>query len=105
MWEYSVSLYSIIYTDETAPGPCVLDITGLFKDYTTTSVVEATPDFLEIPHEHANDKQQHGGQQTDDSGVECKEGARVRRCSGGNARKFIIELFPLQLKTFVITLQ
>lgn len=76
---------------------------GLFKDYTTTSVVEATPDFLEIPHEPANGEQQHGRQHTDNSEVECKEG--VRRCSGGKARKFIIELSPLQLKTFIITLQ
>ena len=42
--------HNIIYVDENAPRPCILDITALFKEFATTSVVEATPDFLEIPH-------------------------------------------------------
>lgn len=44
-----------------------------------TSIVEATPDFLEIPH---------------------SDGPRMRRGS-----RFVIELYPLQLKTFIVTLQ
>ena len=80
-----------------------MDIAGLFKDYTTTSVLEATPDFLEIPHHKpANSKTQHSEQHTDGSGVERRDG--VRRYSEAKTR-FLIELFPLQLKTFVVTLQ
>lgn len=100
--------YSIIYTDETAPAWSMhfgRYITALFKDYTTISVIEATPDFLEILHKRANGKQQHhdGGQHTDDDSGTSKEG--IRKCYGVKTIQFLIELFPLQLKTFVITLQ
>ena len=84
--------YSIIYTDEHAPGPCTVDITALFKEFTTTSVVEATPDFLEIPHVS-----------TDDTKLNCQEGDKV--CERQKKHNFLIELYPLQLKTFIITLQ
>lgn len=82
---------SIIYTDEHAPGPCSVDITGLFSEYTATSVVEATPDFLEVPHDHEEDA------------LEGREGGKV--LEGTKARQFLIELYPLQLKSLIITLQ
>ena len=81
---------SIIYTDEHAPGPCTVDITVLFKEFTTTSVVEATPDFLEIPHA--------GG-----TTLNCEEGSS-KECEKGKMNKFLIELYPLQLKTLILTL-
>lgn len=82
---------SIIYTDERAPGPCTVNITGLFSEYTTSSVVEATPDFLEIPQAHKEDA------------LKDTEGSRV--LEGTKARQFLIDLHPLQLKSLIITLQ
>ena len=82
---------SIIYTDEHAPGPCTVDITGLFDVYTTTSVVEATPDFLEIPRGH------------EETALKDREGDKV--LEEMKARQFLIELYPLQLKSLIITLQ
>ena len=83
--------HSIIYVDENAPGPSTLDVTALFKEFTTTSVVEATPDFLEIPHT---------GSAT--SVLNHKESGEDRE--KGKIDKFLIELYPLQLKTFILTL-
>ena len=80
---------SIIYTDEHAPGPCTVDITALFKEFTTTSLVEATPDFLEIPHA--------GG-----TTLKCEEGSS-KECEE-KINNFLIELYPLQLKTLILTL-
>ena len=82
-------IHSIIYTNEKAPGPCTLDITALFKEFTTSSVVEATPDFLEMPH-------------TGSAALNCKEASE--ECEKGKRNKFLIELYPLQLKTLILTL-
>ena len=83
--------HSIIYVDENALGPCTLDITALFKEFTTTSVVEATPDFLEIPHAGSASVPNHK-----ESSEECAKEKIID--------KFLIELYPLQLKTFILTL-
>lgn len=85
--------FSIIYTDEHAPGPCSVDITGLFSEYTAISVVEATPDFLEVPREHEEEEDALDGRE------------RGKVLEGTNERKFLIELYPLQLKSLIITLQ
>ena len=78
----------ILYTDENAPESCTMDITALFKEYTVTSVAEATPDFLEIPHSQCQDEQK-GGQ----------------GCGMENNGKYLISLDPLKLKTLIITLE
>ena len=75
--------HSIIYVDENAPA--------LFKEFTTTSVVEATPDFLEIPHAGSASVLNHK-----ESGEEHAKGKIIN--------KFLVELYPLQLKTFILTL-
>ena len=75
--------HSIIYVDESAPA--------LFKEFTTTSVVEATPDFLEIPHTGSASVPNHK-----ESSEECAKEKIID--------KFLIELYPLQLKTFILTL-
>ena len=71
-------------TAEATPTPVTVDVTGLFKHFSVTSVVEATPDFVETPptssYTSNNDKRMKGS-------------------------KFVIELYPLQLKTLIISLQ
>lgn len=71
-------------TDEVGPGPLTLDITGLFKNLKVTSVVEATPDFLEVPSSHV---------------TSLANKNRTPRS------EFSIELYPLQLKTLIVSFQ
>lgn len=76
-----------------------MDVTELFKDHTTTSVVEATPDFVELPHRHGN-----GGHHAGNGVSKCNEEGGYR-CEEVKVGKFSVELYPMQLKTFIITLQ
>ena len=106
-------IFSIIYTDEHAPGPCTLDITALFKNLTMTSVVEATPDFLEIPRGNFyadlrdDGNRQHSGYEknTGKTKAYAKERENVSGFERVNVDKFLIELYPLQLKTLVLTVE
>ena len=97
-----VNFHSIIYTDENAPGPCAFDVTALFKEFTTTSVVEATPDFLEIPHQGHNGHGHAAADSSTSATLNCREGSE--EYNRGKMDKFLIELYPLQLKTLILTL-
>ena len=95
--------HSIIYTDENAPGPCTLDITALFKEFTTTSVVEAAPDFLEIPHQGRDGHGRAAADSSTSATLNCREGSEECNIKG-KIDKFLIELYPLQLKILILTL-
>ena len=79
-----------------------LDITALFKEFTTTSVVEAAPDFLEIPHQGHDGHGRAAADSSTSATLNCREGSE--ECNRGKIDKFLIELYPLQLKTLILTL-
>ena len=91
-----MSAYSIISTVKATPTTSTsVDITGLFKHFRVTSVVEATPDFVETPPTDAENGVERMGEYSNDNW-------RDKLVKGS---KFMVELHPLQLKTLIISLQ
>ena len=60
-------------------------------------MVKAAPDFFEMPHDH-----DRGHATSTDATLNCREGSE--ECNRGEINKFLIELYPLQLKTLILTL-
>ena len=65
-----------------------------------TSITEATPDFLELPQgQHSN------GDTICRSGSRCAGKEKDKANKTAKESKLLIELYPLELKTFVIELK